>query len=269
MPHIKQVFIIAVTYALLLSAWELTASLVEGFPSPQSTYYAAFGGTNAQGEDIKGVLPNAFIIEDDEEQGIFWHLASTMGSVFGGFALVLFVGLPLGILVGLSRTFESSFNVITHALKIIPPIVWLPFVLLLFQDTTMVALFTVFIAALWPVVSSTAQGVSSVDKEYLKMSEVLHLTRTERLIEVILPLVVPYVFEGMRRSLWVAWLTILPVEMLLEEKGLGFWIWNAYDEGSNEHIIIGLFIVYLLSLIVDYILKLIADYFDYMHEENK
>lgn len=256
---------IAVMYALLLGMWELTATLVENYPSPQSTYTAAFGGTNAQGEEIEGILANGFMIEDDEEQGVFWHLASTIGSVFGGFGLVLFVGLPLGILVGLSRTLEYGFDVITNALKVIPTILWLPLVLLFIQDTTMVALFTVFIASLWPVVSSTARGVSSVDMDYLKMSEVLHLSWIERLLEVILPLVVPYVFEGMRLSLWIAWLTILPVEMLLEDKGLGFWIWNAYDEGSNEHIIIGLFIVYLLGLIVDYILKLIADYFDYMH----
>lgn len=263
--RIKQIFMICMMYAAFIGIWSITASFIEGYPSPTSTLHVAFGGVDAQGEEVESVLAHAFVIEEDEEQGIFWHFIASITYVFGGFALVLFVGLPLGLMVGLSKTFEYGFDVVSNALKVISPVVWLPFILMLFQDPTMVALFTVFIAALWPVVSSTAQGVVSVHKDYLKMSTVLQLSPLEKLIDVILPLVVPYIFEGMRRSLWIAWITIIPVEMLLEDKGLGYWIWNAYNEELYEHVLIGIFIVYIVGLAVGYLMKKIANYFDYMH----
>jgi len=265
MRRIKQVLMIIVMYAILFGAWELTASFVEGYPSPLSTYHTAFGGVDNAGDEIESVFANAFVIEDDEEQGIFWHLVTTITYVFGGFALVLFVGLPLGLFVGLSPTFASGYDVITNSLKTIPPIIWLPFVLLLLQDTALVTLFTVFLASLWPVVSSTAQGVSAVHNDYLKMSKVLQLGRMEQLIEIILPLVVPYVFDGMRRSLWIAWVTIIPLEMLLEDKGIGHWIWNAYNESMYEQVLVGIFVVYLFGLLVGHLINKIAKFFDYMH----
>ncbi len=252
-------------YLTLLGLWSLAASFVEGYPTPSTTFHAAFGGTGENGQEYEGVLVHAFMIEDDEEQGIFWHLIATITYVFGGFALVLFVGLPLGLLAGLSQSFNEAFSVFYTALTVISPIVWLPFVLLLIQDPTMVLLLTVFIASLWPMISSTIQGVHSMHKDYLKMSTVLQLSASEKLIDVIMPLVVPYIFEGMRRSLWLAWIVILPSEMLLEDKGLGFWIWNAYNEEMYEHVLIGIMIVYVVGLATSYLLQKIANYFDYMH----
>lgn len=248
--------------------WSFTASMVEGYPTPTSTLQAAFGGVDANGEKIESLFSQAFIIEEDEEKGIFWHLLATTTFVFGGLALVLLVGLPLGIFVGLHPSFGYGYNIITQSLKVISPILWLPFVLLLVQDIALVALFTLFFASLWPVVSSTAEGVLAVHKDYLNMSKILQLNAIERLIEVILPLVVPYVFTGVRRTLWIAWVTIIPLEMLLEDQGIGYWIWNAYNEELYEYMLIGIFIVYLVGLSSGYLLQKITHYFDYMESKT-
>jgi nitrate/nitrite transport system permease protein len=262
--HIKKIFMIFMMYLALVGLWSLTASFTEGYPTPTSTMHAAFGGIDESGDEIESIFATAFEIEDDEEKGIFWHVMTTMAFVFGGFALVLLVGLPLGVFVGLNPTFAYGYDVITKSLKVISPILWLPFVLLLVQDVTLVALFSIFFAALWPVVSSTAEGVSSVHKDYLKMSKVLQLSRTEKLIEIILPLVVPYIFAGVKRSLWIAWVTVIPLEMLMEDQGIGHWIWYSYNEGMYEHMIIGMFLVYLIGLGVGYLIQKVTHYFDYM-----
>jgi nitrate/nitrite transport system permease protein len=128
----------------------------------------------------------------------------------------------------------------------------------------LVALITIYLAALWPLVSSTAFGIKMIHQDYLKMSKILQLTRSELLVDIILPLIVPYIFDGIRRSLWIAWVTIIPIEMLLEDKGLGHWVWNAYNEEMQEQIIIGMVLIYVLGSIIGYVLKLIADYFNYM-----
>lgn len=251
-------------YIVLVAVWWVVASQNEGYPSPISTYQVAFGGIDKHGEEIQSVLANGFYIGEDEEQGVFWHLLDSLAYLFGGFALVLFIGLPLGLLVGLSPTFKYGYDVITGSLKAIAPIVWLPFVLILVQDTVLVALITIYLAALWPLVSSTAFGVKMIHQDYLKMSKTLQLTRRELLVDIILPLIVPYIFDGIRRSLWIAWVTIIPIEMLLEDKGLGHWVWNAYNEEMQEQIIIGMVLIYILGSTIGYVLKLIADYFNYM-----
>jgi len=265
--RIKKIIMICLMYLALVILWSFAASMIEGYPTPTSTMQVAFGGVDTSGEDVESVFANAFVIEEDEEQGIFWHIIASTTYVFGGFALVLLVGLPLGIFVGLYPTFGYGYDVITHSLKVISPILWLPFVLLLVQDMALVALFTIFFASLWPIVSSTAQGVSSVHKDYLKMSKVLQLNRMERLIEIILPLVVPYIFDGVKRSLWIAWVTIIPLEMLLEDQGIGHWIWNAYNEEMYEHMLIGMFMVYLIGISVGYLIQKVTKYFDYMESK--
>ena len=265
--RIKKIFMICMMYVALIILWSFTASIVEGYPTPTSTMHAAFGGVDASGEEVESLLLDAFVIEEDEEKGIFWHIMATTTFVFGGFALVLLVGLPLGVFVGLNPTFGYGYDVITDSLKVISPILWLPFVLLLVQDMALVALFSIFFASLWPVVSSTAEGVASVHKDYFKMSKVLQLGRTETLIEIILPLVVPFIFTGVRRSLWIAWVTIIPLEMLLEDQGIGHWIWNAYNEEMYEHMLIGMFIVYIIGLSIGYLIQKVTKYFDYMEAQ--
>ena len=261
--NMRKIFLILLMFVLLLIVWNALASSINGFPSPQSTYVAAFGGVDAEGEEIEGVLPHGLDIEDDEEQGVFWHLLTTLTNVFGGLGLTLMVGLPLGILLGLNRNLRFLLHSFMEFLKIVPPLLWLPFVLLMFQDHTLATLFTVFIASLWPIIRSTEEGLLSVHEDYIKMSQVLQLTQRERLMQVILPLVVPSIFAGLKRSLSIAWMVALPVEMLLQDKGMGYWIWYAYTELMYDNILIGIAIVSLVIFVIDKVVSKITYYFDY------
>lgn len=264
MERMRKMFLSLLIFVLLFIVWETLASSIKGFPSPQSTYLAAFGGMDADDEEIEGVLMHAFDVEDDENQGIFWHLLSTLMNVFGGLGLTLMVGLPLGILLGMNRNLRFLLHSFIGMLKIISPLLWLPFVLLIFQDHTLAALFTVFMASLWPIIRSTEEGLLSVDEDYMKMSKVLQLSKSERFMQVILPLVVPYIFAGLKRSLSIAWIVALPVEMLLQDKGIGYWIWYSYTELMYDNILIGMMIVSLVIFMINLIVRKITNYFDYM-----
>jgi nitrate/nitrite transport system permease protein len=140
---------------------------------------------------------------------------------------------------------------------------WLPLLLLVFQDINATAVSTIFITSIWPIIINTALGVRSVNEDYLNVAKVLRFTALEKVYQIILPVAVPYIFTGMRLSLGIAWLVIVAAEMLTGGIGIGFWIWDEYNNLNYPNIIIGIFIVGIVGYILDAIMGRIADYFDY------
>jgi len=92
---------------------------------------------------------------------------------------------------------------------------------------------------------------------------VLRFTPLETIRKIILPVAVPYIFTGMRLSLGIAWLVIVAAEMLTGGIGIGFWIWDEYNNLNYPNIIIGIIIVGIVGYILDVIMGKIADFFDY------
>jgi nitrate/nitrite transport system permease protein len=113
-------------FAMFLPIWSGVASLVEDFPTPSDTYIAAFGGTNSMGDEIEGVLSDPFYVENEDDKGLFWQILNSLQRVFGGFALALIVGVPVGILIGMSKYASYAFDPFIQILKPVSPLAWLP-----------------------------------------------------------------------------------------------------------------------------------------------
>ena len=249
--------------AVLLTAWMGVANIVDDFPTPGDTYVAAFGGINSEGDEVIGSLSDPFYIENEDDKGLFWQVLNSLQRVFGGFALAILIGIPTGILIGMSKNFMTALNPYIQILKPVSPLAWLPLLLLVFQDINATAISTIFITSIWPIIINTALGVRSVNEDYLNVAKVLQFTPLEKVYQIILPVAVPYIFTGMRLSLGIAWLVIVAAEMLTGGIGIGFWIWDEYNNLNYPNIIIGIFIVGIVGYILDAIMGRIADYFDY------
>ncbi len=259
----KVVLPLLVFFVFILPVWMGIASVVEDFPTPTSTYISAFGGINADGDEVIGVLSDPFYVNNEDDKGVFWQILNSLKRVFGGFALAIAIGIPVGLAIGMSRNFMIAIDPYIQIFKPVSPLAWLPLLLYIFQDINATAISTIFITSIWPIIINTALGVRSVNEDYLNVAKVLRFSPLEKVTQIILPVAVPYIFTGMRLSLGIAWLVIVAAEMLTGGIGIGFWIWDEYNNLNYNNIIIGIFLVGIVGFILDLIMGRIADYFDY------
>lgn len=260
---LKKIIMPLIVFAVLIQVWSGIATLVEDFPTPSDTYVAAFGGVNHEGDEIEGVLADPFYVENQDDKGIFWQILASLQRVFGGFTLAIIVGVPVGLLVGMSKTAQYAFDPFIQIFKPVSPLAWLPLLLFIFKDINLTAISTIFVTSIWPIIINTALGVRSVNDDYLNVAKVLRFTALEKVMQIILPVAVPYIFTGMRLSLGIAWLVIVAAEMLTGGIGIGFWIWDEYNNLNYHNIIIGIIMVGLVGFFLDILMGKLADFFDY------
>ena len=259
----KKILFPFIVLLVLIQVWSGLATIVEDFPTPSDTYVYAFGGETADGDEIEGVLSDPFYIENQDDKGLFWQILASLERVFAGFVLAIIVGVPIGLLVGMSKNFQYALEPFIQIFKPVSPLAWLPLLLFVFQDINTTAISTIFVTSIWPIIINTALGVKNVSDDYLNVAKVLQFTSLEKITKIILPVAVPYIFTGMRLSLGIAWLVIVAAEMLTGGIGIGFWIWDEYNNLAYHNIIIGIILVGLIGFILDVIMGKIADYFDY------
>jgi len=248
----KRIVLPLLVLVLIIAGWSALSSQVEQFPTPSETYDIA-----------KELFADPFYINNEDDKGIGWQILNSLERVFGGFALAILVGVPLGLLIGMSKNAFIALNPFIQILKPVSPLAWLPLLLFVFKDINLTAITTIFITSIWPIIINTALGVRSVSEDYLNVAKVLRLTPFEKVFQIILPVAVPFIFTGMRLSLGIAWLVIVAAEMLTGGIGIGFWIWDEYNNLNYHSIIIGIAVVGVIGLILDAIMGLIADFFDY------
>jgi nitrate/nitrite transport system permease protein len=176
----------------------------------------------------------------------FDQIMTSLKTVFAGFLIATLVAVPLGILCGSSRVIQAALNPMIQILRPVSPLAWLPIVTLvvsalyatsdtaLFQKSFLVSAITVTLCSLWPTLINTAVGVTSVDRDLLNVSRVLNLPWATRVRKIVLPSALPYIFTGMRLSLGVGWMVLIAAEMLAQNPGLGKFVWDEFQNGSQE-----------------------------------
>jgi nitrate/nitrite transport system permease protein len=172
------------------------------------------------------------------DQGILRFTWYSLIRVSKGYLLGLLFGVPLGLLIGVSKTFRKSFDPIIQVLRPVSPLAWLPLGLVLFQKPEPAGLFAIAMCSMWPTVLNTALGVRSIPQDYINVARVLRLSRAKMLFKIMLPAALPYMFTGFRLSLGIAWLVIVAVEMLTGAPGIGGFLWQEYNSLIYEHILL-------------------------------
>ena len=182
-----------------------------------------------------------------------------------GYTLVLslLIGIPLGFLLGRFRFLADMAAPIISMLRPVSPLAWLPIGLLVFKAANPAAIYVIFISSIWPMIINTSLGVKQIPQDYMNVARVLNLSEWKVFTKILFPAVLPYMITGVRLSIGVAWLVIVAAEMLTGGVGIGFWVWDEWNNLNVEHIIIAIFIVGIVGLLLEQALVMIARRFDY------
>ncbi|EOV8974108.1 nitrate ABC transporter permease [Cronobacter turicensis] len=238
--------------ALLVIAWQIAAVSSKGFPTPLSTLDSALT-----------LFADPFYNEGPNDQGIGWNVLASLSRVAVGFGLAALVGIPLGFLIGRFTFLGRMFNPLIALLRPVSPLAWLPIGLLLFQKAEPASSWTIFICSIWPMVINTAEGVKRIPDDYINVARVLQLSEWTVMRRILFPAVLPAVLTGVRLSIGIAWLVIVAAEMLTGGLGIGFWIWNEWNNLNVENILIAIVIIGVVGLLLEQGLMLIARRFSW------
>lgn len=238
--------------ALLIGIWHLATFGGGGIPGPGQTWDAAVA-----------LFSDPFYIDGPNDQGIGWNVLASLERVGIGFGIAALVGIPAGFLLGRFALLSQMLNPIISLLRPVSPLAWLPIGLLVFQRADPAATWTIFICSIWPMILNTAQGVTRVPQDYLNVARVLNLSEWKVFTRILFPAVLPYMLTGIRLSIGTAWLVIVAAEMLTGGVGIGFWVWDEWNNLKIEHIIIAIFVIGIVGLILEQMLMLVARRFSY------
>ncbi|RZL62785.1 MAG: ABC transporter permease subunit, partial [Variovorax sp.] len=167
---------------------------------------------------------------------LIWELiAARSGGTFPGpwetwlQAVKVFVGIPAGFAIGRFEFLARMFNPLISLLRPVSPLAWLPIGLLVFKGANPAAIWTIFICSIWPMVINTAVGVQRVPSDYMNVAKVLNLSEWKIITKILFPAVLPYMLTGVRLAVGTAWLVIVAAEMLTGGVGIGFWVWDEWN----------------------------------------
>ncbi|MDP9891834.1 nitrate/nitrite transport system permease protein [Variovorax boronicumulans] len=240
-------------FGLLLLIWELVAmKSTTGFPTPLATWQQALT-----------VFSDPFYSKGPNDQGVGWNVLSSLQRVALGFGLAALVGIPAGFAIGRFEFLARMFNPLISLMRPVSPLAWLPIGLLVFKGANPAAIWTIFICSIWPMVINTAVGVQRVPSDYMNVAKVLNLSEWKILTKILFPAVLPYMLTGVRLAVGTAWLVIVAAEMLTGGVGIGFWVWDEWNNLNVANIIIAIFVIGIVGLVLEFALIKLATAFTF------
>jgi nitrate/nitrite transport system permease protein len=237
---------------LMIGLWALVAAGSGNIPGPGKTWEAAVT-----------LFADPFYRNGPNDQGIGWNVLASLQRVGIGFGFAALIGIPIGFLLGRVTFMRRMVDPIISLLRPVSPLAWLPIGLLVFKSADPAATWTIFICSIWPMILNTAQGVQRVPQDYLNVARVLGLPESRVITRILFPAVLPYMLTGIRLSIGTAWLVIVAAEMLTGGVGIGFWVWDEWNNLKVENILIAIFVIGIVGFALEQALLLIARRFTY------
>lgn len=227
--------------------WSYVAVKTEGqLPGPEATLKVLYE-----------LVMDPFYDYGPNDKGIGLQLGSSIGRVMLGFLLGSCIAIPIGILMGASKTANSIFYPIVQLLKPVSPLAWFPIGLVVFEDTGMATIFIIFITSLWSTLINTAFGVGSIPQDHKNVAKAFGFSKWRYLVKILIPYSLPHIITGLKLSISVAWLVIVAGEMLSGGSGIGFFVWDSWNALSLERVMSAIIIIGVVGLIFDKIFSFI------------
>ena len=237
----------------LVTVWAVVAGNgSSGIPTPLETWKQALK-----------VFSDPFYRVGPNDQGVGWNVLMSLQRVAIGFGLAAAVGIPAGFAIGRFEFLSRMFNPLISLLRPVSPLAWLPIGLLVFKGANPAAIWTIFICSIWPMIFNTAVGVQRVPQDYKNVARVLNLSEWKIFTKILFPAVLPYLLTGVRLAVGTAWLVIVAAEMLTGGVGIGFWIWDEWNNLNVASIIIAIFVIGIVGLVLEFGLIKLATLFTY------
>ncbi|MEY8875908.1 MAG: nitrate ABC transporter permease [Leptothrix sp. (in: b-proteobacteria)] len=200
---------------------------------------------------IANNLAHPFYDNGPNDKGLGLQLAYSLGRVALGFGLAMAVAIPLGFVIGMSPLIHRALDPFIQVLKPISPLAWMPLALYTIKDSAISGIFVIFICSVWPMLLNTAFGVAGVRREWLNVARTLEVAPLRRAFEVILPAAAPTILTGMRISMGIAWLVIVAAEMLVGGTGIGYFVWNEWNNLSLPNVILAILVIGVVGMMLD------------------
>jgi nitrate/nitrite transport system permease protein len=232
-------------YAALMGGGASTAA--SSFPTPA-----------AMAQTLWDKLSDPFYDNGPNDKGIGIQLAYSLARVLAGFFLAAAVAIPLGFVIGNSRVFYQAIDPYVQVLKPISPLAWMPLALYTIKDASASSIFVIFICSLWPMLINTAHGVANVRKDWLDVSRTLEVNPLRKAFLVILPAAAPTILAGMRISMGIAWLVIVAAEMLVGGTGIGYFVWNEWNNLSLTNVLFAILMIGVVGMALDSIFGVLS-----------
>jgi nitrate/nitrite transport system permease protein len=244
--------------ALLVLIWEgVSLGTKASIPSPKDTFWQAVQ-----------IFKDPFYSRGPNDQGVGWNVLSSLQRVAMGFGLAAIVGIPVGFMIGRFTFLSRMFNPLISLLRPVSPLAWLPIGLLVFKGANPAAIWTIFICSIWPMIINTAVGVQRVPQDYMNVARVLNLSEWKIMTRILFPAVLPYMLTGVRLAVGTAWLVIVAAEMLTGGIGIGFWVWDEWNNLNVKNIIIAIFVIGIVGLLLEFALIKLATAFTFEEVKN-
>jgi nitrate/nitrite transport system permease protein len=261
---------------VFLLVWQIAVqSSDNGAGAAMDPEYAALMGHQAKtgasampgpldvGKELWKHVLDPFYDKGPNDKGLGIQLGYSLARVLIGYFLAVLIAVPLGFMIGMSPLLYQALDPFIQILKPVSPLAWMPLALYTIKDSNISAVFVIFICSIWPVLINTAFGVASVRKEWLNVSRTLEVGRLRTAFLVILPAAAPTIMTGMRIAIGIAWLVIVAAEMLVGGTGIGYFVWNEWNNLSITSILVAILAIGLIGTLLDQALYRISKIFVY------
>jgi len=265
----KALLLSVVILGVFLVSWHLATRSTGGVQGLDPAYAALMGAQVTEGasampgplgvvEELWHHLSDPFYDAGPNDKGIGIQLGYSIARVLLGYGMAVLLAIPLGFLVGMSPLMSKALDPFIQIMKPISPLAWMPLALYTIKDSNASAIFVIFICSVWPMLVNTAFGVATVRKEWLNVARTLEVPAWKRALTVILPAAAPTILTGMRISIGIAWLVIVAAEMLVGGTGIGYFVWNEWNNLSIVNVIIAILFIGVVGMLLDQLLAAAA-----------
>ena len=254
-----------VLFVAFVLAWHIGTRGLGAVQQMDPEYAKLMGATATQGTSampgpldvgakLLEHLKRPFYDNGPNDKGVGIQLAYSIARVMLGYLLAVAFAIPIGFLIGMSPLMNKALDPFIQVLKPISPLAWMPLALYTIKDSSLSSIFVIFICSLWPMLINTAFGVASVRREWLNVARTLEVGTLRRAFTIILPAAAPTILTGMRISIGIAWLVIVAAEMLVGGTGIGYFVWNEWNNLSISNVITAILVIGLVGMILDLML---------------
>jgi nitrate/nitrite transport system permease protein len=232
---------------LFLLTWQLVTGKFGGLPGPAPVAKTAWY-----------FLSDPFYDHGPNDQGIGRLTLYSLARLSAGFLSGTFVAVIMGVILGLNPVLYKALNPYIQVLRAISPVAWMPLLLYSVQNSGVTAVLVVFMASVWPTLANTAFGVSNIKKDYINIANILQMNPVMKVFKIILPAAGPTIVAGLKISMGSAWVAIVPAEALLGTLGLGYFVWNEWNNLSLTSVIFAILVIGVVGVILDHLFTRLA-----------
>ena len=184
------------------------------------------------------------------------YIRDSLLRVGTGYVLAVLMGIPVGILLGWYPLGAAAFNPVIQTLRPISPLAWMPLAIIWFGVSDIAPIFLIFLAAFFPVVVATMNGVRNLPPMYRQAGLNFGLSPGRLFLRVVFPAILPQVLTGLRIALGIAWLVVVAAEMIAVNSGLGYLIIDSRNAGKRYDLVVsGMILIGAVGLLLDLLVR--------------